>query len=464
MHAVPSASEFYSPFDAGYHKAMRLIYKMKMCLNHHSTYRLIGMLVAAFWIVSAPVWAENFNISIARRSIVYIRNTTRSLPTSNGTGFIIDQDGVILTNKHVILSPDPRASQTELLVGVPSSDDPDVLDYFIPEVVYLPDPEETTDLAVLKVAAEKNYPGFQALETAYHKQTLGSSVAVIGYPFVQERYPVLSFNKGYISSTHVPIDGHAYYQTDAAINPGNSGGPMLDDQGKAIGLVTMQRVGAQNMGYALQLSEIQPLMKIIMQNAEASMPQHGPIDPSTITYPILIPADKVNWRINEAAVEDNGEWLSIHNRGDQYWLTSKMNLPEQFQLTLYCGVEFLRTNQMVNPGYLGNMRDLCIRWNTNATDEKILLEHGLHLRLCNTGLILSKNKNRLAVSERGTPPSWFFLTITRSHGRITVAVNDTIRIVCDEPEPAAGEYPFSIGGYTSRLMLGAAAVTPLDAE
>jgi len=427
---------------------------------HVLSIQLIALTLLLLPVIS--IKAEDFNVTESRKAVIYIRNTTRGLPTSNGTGFIIDQAGLIFTNKHVVQPGDPRATDTSLLVGVPSPDDPDLLDYFIPEIVYLPDTDDTIDFAVLKIAAGNDYPKFKSLAMSFDKMSLGRPVAVIGYPFVQETYPVLSFNKGYISSTRVPIHGYDYYQTDAAINPGNSGGPMIDSLGQAIGIVTMQRIGAENMGYALQLGQVQPLLEMIQTAAKKVTPSPGPIDPMSIKYPNVIRPSLESWQITDAKIEQAGEIISLHNKGDQYWITSKESLPENFQLTLHCGVEFMRTNQMVNPGYLGNMRDFCLRLCTDRTDEKILLEHGLHLRMCNTGIILSKNKKRLQVAERGTPAEWFFLTVTRYKGYITIAVNSNIRLEYQEQEPITGKYHFSIGGYTSRLMLSSIAVTELQ--
>ncbi len=165
-----------------------------------------------------------FNLSQARKSVVFIKRLTPGLAPAVGSGFLVSNDGLIYTNRHVIRPAQDIVKGTVILVGVPSAKDPDMLDYFQAEVVYCADPNKL-DFGVLKIAATPGYGTFKALPVSFAKLELGSNVAVIGYPHVKDDTPVLAFNKGSISATRVSFDDRTYYQTDAAVNPGNSGGP-----------------------------------------------------------------------------------------------------------------------------------------------------------------------------------------------------------------------------------------------
>src|SRR5207302_4517562 len=135
-------------------------------------------------------------------------------------GFLVSKDGLVYTNRHVV-QPDRPAAGTAILVGVPAPDNADRLEYSKAEVVYCAGPHETLDFAVLKVAARPGYGDFAALPLSYEPLELGSKVAAIGYPYIKNDLPVLSFNQGHVSAARVPLAGQSFYQTDAAVNPGN---------------------------------------------------------------------------------------------------------------------------------------------------------------------------------------------------------------------------------------------------
>jgi len=155
--------------------------------------------------------------------------------TAQGSGFIIESDGYILTNNHLVREADK--------VTVKLSDQRE----FEAEVRGT-DPE--TDLAVLKIDAE-NLPMVELADS--DKLEVGEWVIAIGNPFGLSH----TVTAGIVSAKGRNIGLTAYedfIQTDAAINPGNSGGPLLNLDGKVIGMNTaiISRTGG-NMGIGLAI-------------------------------------------------------------------------------------------------------------------------------------------------------------------------------------------------------------------
>src|SRR6185369_13014689 len=135
-----------------------------------------------------------------------------------GSGFIVDPEGYILTNHHVVATPARirvrLADKTELPAVLVGSD-------------------SNTDLALLKVSYSKPLPVVPLGDS--DKLRVGDWVFAIGNPYRLEH----SVTAGVVSSKGRKIydaSFDAYIQTDAAINPGNSGGPLVNTSGEAVGI------------------------------------------------------------------------------------------------------------------------------------------------------------------------------------------------------------------------------------
>lgn len=153
-----------------------------------------------------------------------------------GSGFIISEDGYIVTNNHVIEDADSitvimydGTQYTATLVGSDS----------------------LTDIAVLKVSAKNlSYLTFGDSDNVQ----VGEQVAAIGNPLGEFAN---SFTVGYISavSRNINIDGveREMLQTDTAVNSGNSGGPLLNTKGRVIGVVSAKSSGSdvEGLGFAI---------------------------------------------------------------------------------------------------------------------------------------------------------------------------------------------------------------------
>lgn len=157
----------------------------------------------------------------------------------SGTGFIVDRNGYILTNNHVVEKMDKikvklHGDSTEYKARVIGTD-------------------SETDLAVLKIDKPNLNP--VAISNSDSVQ-VGDWAVAIGSPFGFEA----TVTAGIVSATGRDVSGSSFQrfiQTDAAINPGNSGGPLLNIKGEVIGVNTMiaTRSGAyEGIGFALPMN------------------------------------------------------------------------------------------------------------------------------------------------------------------------------------------------------------------
>lgn len=173
-----------------------------------------------------------------------------------GTGFVIDQAGLIVTNKHVV---GDRQAEYRVVVGKD-------------EIVEVKDiyRDPVTDLAILKV----DRSGLTALALGdSDKLKVGQGVIAIGTALGEFRSTVTT---GVISglgrgiTAGLPFEGSEkldnVIQTDAAINPGNSGGPLLDFSGEVIGVNVAVSASGENIGFALPIN----LVKESIDNFKAT--------------------------------------------------------------------------------------------------------------------------------------------------------------------------------------------------
>jgi serine protease Do len=404
---------------------------------------------------------DDFNLPEARKSVVFIKAFLPGLPAATGSGFLVSKDGLLYTNRHVI-QPRAGVATGRLLVGVPSAKDPDVLEHFPAAIVYTPPPEEPLDFAILKITARPGHGAFRPLPLSPEKPALGSPVAAVGYPTgVGSDDPPLSFNKGNVSATLVKVEGLPFYQTDAAVNPGNSGGPLLNPRGEAVGIVTLKKAKANNMGYALYLSAIRDAVKAGEGRVAAARPEPGPIDPKKMPQVAGIPPKAAAWEVVEGTLKERKGLLTIDNNGGKYWMATREELPEDFQLTAKCAVEFLRGRQVIYATQRQLLRMLCIRFGAADIKGDILDRKGNLIQYTHAILHLWKDGKLVKAESHGNPEEPFVLTITRRGADLTVAVDGEVLLRYQDPAPVRGRSRLSIGGYLSRLYLGEVQITPL---
>ena len=209
----------------------------------------------------------------------------------NGSGFIINSNGEILTNSHVVDGADRVTVELKdgrKFDGQVLGEDP------------------VTDVAVIKIDADK----LPVVELG-DSETLqpGEAVIAIGNP-LGLNYTVTS---GIISATgRSSSDIGAsdkrvdYIQTDAAINPGNSGGPLLSAQGRVIGMNTAIIRGAQGLGFAIPVNTVKRISQELIAKGRVDHPYLG-IQMVTLTPEVK---EKLNSEIGTPSISaDKGVLL-----------------------------------------------------------------------------------------------------------------------------------------------------------
>ena len=169
-----------------------------------------------------------------------------------GSGFIVDKSGYIVTNNHVV----EGADKIKVILKDETQYDA--------EVVGL---DPVTDIALIKIDLKKSLPTVQLGSSADLR--VGEWVAAIGSPFGLE-YTVTA---GIVSAKGRVIGSGPYddfIQTDASINPGNSGGPLINMQGEVVGINTMIIAGGQGIGFAIPVDQVKGIVSQLKSNGEVT--------------------------------------------------------------------------------------------------------------------------------------------------------------------------------------------------
>jgi serine protease Do len=159
--------------------------------------------------------------------------------SSLGAGFVIDKSGLIATNLHVIGEARP--------ISVTLADGRRL------ETIEIHATDRAMDLAVIRVKANDLKP-LELGDSDALKQ--GQEVMAVGNPRGLEHSVV----SGVVSAVRV-VDGKPMLQLAMPIEQGNSGGPVLDRQGRVEGVVTMKSVVTENLGFAVAINALKPLLK-----------------------------------------------------------------------------------------------------------------------------------------------------------------------------------------------------------
>ena len=181
--------------------------------------------------------------------------------TATGSGFVVDKDGTIITNAHVVSGADS--------VTVSFSENGDAIDAEVKGV------DASTDLAVLKIdpGEVENLVAMPLGDSS--RVAVGDPVVAIGNPFGFQR----TVTTGIVSALQRQIEAPNGFpirnviQTDASINPGNSGGPLLDGDGRVIGINSQIATGGTSqgsvgIGFAVPIDTAKSLLPELRQGGD----------------------------------------------------------------------------------------------------------------------------------------------------------------------------------------------------
>lgn len=174
----------------------------------------------------------------------------------HGSGVIISNDGLIVTNAHVVKDmkkPNVILNDGTTLDGV---------------VKFM---DEEADLALVKI----NKGGLEPAKLAVdNKIQVGQNVLAIGTPLDFSLYNTVS--KGVISGTNRSLGGnYKFIQTDAPINPGNSGGPLINLKGEIIGINSMGAIYYDGLGFTIPSQTVQYIIDQYNKYGKVVMPNTG---------------------------------------------------------------------------------------------------------------------------------------------------------------------------------------------
>jgi serine protease Do len=171
-------------------------------------------------------------------------------PAGQGSGFVINKDGYVITNFHVV----EGERKIEVTLFLPGDHG---FDKVKKDKIRIIATNPFLDLALIRI---EDLEG--PLKTVYFGDSedlrTGQEVFAVGNPMGLER----SVSSGVVSSTNRNFDGQVYIQTTAAINPGNSGGPLFNLKGEVVGVTNMKIIGAaEGLGFAIPVRVVKDFLR-----------------------------------------------------------------------------------------------------------------------------------------------------------------------------------------------------------
>ncbi|HAT4241946.1 S1C family serine protease [Clostridium perfringens] len=225
-----------------------------------------------------------------------------------GSGFIINEDGYVVTNYHVING----AQEVKVIFSDGKEVNAKVVNY-----------DAERDIAVIKITDDVKMPGIAQLGDSSTVKA-GEEVIAIGNPLGKEFSSTVT--KGIVSSPNRKMkteNGNVldYIQTDAAINPGNSGGPLINSKGEVIGINTAKKVGEdiEGIGFAIPINEVKtrlgslskPILKlgITARTVTPELAKENNLEEGVYVVGVqeFSPAEKAGLKIGDLIVEFGGK-------------------------------------------------------------------------------------------------------------------------------------------------------------
>ncbi len=255
---------------------------------------------------AAEVYAANVNSTVGITTSVITTNFfgMRTSGAAAGSGFIISEDGYIVTNYHVV----ENGTSIKVTTYDNQSYDATLVGY-----------DESNDVAVLKITASGLTPVTMGSSADLN---VGDEVVAIGNPLGELTF---SLTKGNVSAKDrtVTLSGNItmkLIQTDAAINSGNSGGALFNMYGEVVGITNAKYSGSSsgeasidNIGFAIPLDSVKKIITEIIEKGYAAKPYIGvqlsDAADAALIYSVVkgSPAEQAGLQANDIVTAANGE-------------------------------------------------------------------------------------------------------------------------------------------------------------
>jgi serine protease Do len=269
----------------------------------------------------------------------------RTTPSTGvGTGVIIDTDGHIVTNNHVVTLGTGDTPADHITVTL--SDQRTLTATIVGR-------DQPTDLAVLKIDAGGLTP---AVFGDPGRQQIGETVVAIGFALDLKGGPTVT--RGVLSAKGRTIDERPYeindaLQTDAGINPGNSGGPLVNANGEVIGINTAIIKSAQSIGFSISAALVKPTMETLISAGKIERAYLGvgtvdvtkaiaqnfdlPVDKGIAITAVGdgTPAQEAGLRQNDVIVKVDGQ--DVTNNGDLLAILAKHRAGDTVSIEFFRG-------------------------------------------------------------------------------------------------------------------------------
>lgn len=267
--------------------------------------------------------------------------------TSLGSGFIIDKDGYILTNHHVV------AQATEVQVTLKDKQN------YRARIIGK-DPK--MDIALLQIRDDKKQvpPGLQSVILADSDRVrIGESVFAVGNPFGLQHTVTIGIISAKNRTIGVgPFDN--FLQTDASINPGNSGGPLFNMKGEVIGINTLifsRTMQSAGLGFAIPINEAKQILADLKRYGRVPRPWLGlltervtpaiqqyynlPVSSGVVVYNLVqsAPGDDAGLQRGDIIIEADGQPIEDQNDLEKQLFKHKPN--ETVTVKFYRGKKIL---------------------------------------------------------------------------------------------------------------------------
>ncbi|ETK88942.1 hypothetical protein L915_06899 [Phytophthora nicotianae] len=255
--ATGSSSAAYTVAGVGLAVAAAITYEQREEVTHLEARRGKSSTLSRNFIADAVEKAFPAVVNIAVDSGYF---------ASNGSGFIITKEGLIVTNAHVVARCN-RYSKIQVTFADGSN---------YPAVIHSADP--LSDIALLQIKSEevKEWPMISIGSSS--ELRAGEWVCALGSPFSLQNSVsagIISAVARHSSELGYPQKGGEYIQTDAAINAGNSGGPLINLDGEVIGINTMKVDGSVGISFAIPADTAVQVIEQLRKHKKVVRPYIG---------------------------------------------------------------------------------------------------------------------------------------------------------------------------------------------